>query len=169
MQLAGSVCLWLCVCVREWERERERERDCPCVRECVMCVSGVVWLLMLTGNHVSGSVISESDWKLEAGRQRQTRLSRRNYGAGIWSLKTTRKKKKHPPYITMTKSFDEVFFSPVGDQVTQISPVILINKRLIGSLFSFTSTVIHVRLCASAAAHQSWSFRMNLLPSECLP
>lgn len=79
----GRVCLsmTLCVCVREWERERERERDCPCV--CVMCMSGVVWLLMLTGNHVSGSVISESDWKLEAGRQRQTRLSRRNYGAGI--------------------------------------------------------------------------------------
>ena len=65
------------------EKERARERERETVLACVMCVSGVVWLLMLTGNHVSGSVISESDWKLEAGRQRQTRLSRCNYGAGI--------------------------------------------------------------------------------------
>lgn len=99
------------VCVWESGKEKERERDCPCV--CVMCMSGVVWLLMLTGNHVSGSVISESDWKLEAGRQRQTRLSRRNYGAGIWSLKTTRKKK-----ISALHNHDKIFwrsfFSPSG-------------------------------------------------------
>ena len=87
----GRVCLSVTLCVRETESERERERggkrkkerERETVLACVMCVSGVVWLLMLTGNHVSGSVISESDWKLEAGRQRQTRLSRCNYGAGI--------------------------------------------------------------------------------------
>lgn len=87
----GRVCLSLTVCKRI--RERERESDCPCERvcECVLCVSGVVRLLMLRGNHVSGSVISDSDSKLEAGKQRQTQLSRgggRNYGAGIQTLKT---------------------------------------------------------------------------------
>lgn len=41
---------------------------------CVLCESAVVRLLMLTCSHVS--VICDSDSKLEAGKQRQTQLSR---------------------------------------------------------------------------------------------
>lgn len=44
-----------------------------------MCVC--VELLMLRGNHVSGSVISDSE--LEAERQKQTQLSRGNQNYGL--------------------------------------------------------------------------------------
>lgn len=80
----GWVCLSLTVC----KRETVLACVCVCVL-CVLCVSGVVRLLMLRGNHVSGSVISDSDSELEAERQKQTQLSSggHNYGAGIETLK----------------------------------------------------------------------------------
>lgn len=91
----GRLRLSLTVCKRTKKRETET------VVACVLCVSGVVRLLMLRGNHVSGSVISDSE--LEAGRQMQTQHSRgsRHYGAG---LQTTTKSHSSDT----TKSFDEV-------------------------------------------------------------
>lgn len=65
---------WVCLSLTARERAKETVLACVCV--CVLCESGVVRMLMLTGNHVSGSVISDSDSKLEAGKQRQTKLSR---------------------------------------------------------------------------------------------
>lgn len=73
--------VWVCLSLKRIEK---KEREMLSLRACVLvCVSVVVRMLMLKGNHVSGSVISDSE--LEAGKQNQTQLSRegRNYRAGM--------------------------------------------------------------------------------------